>query len=208
VTFRTLLEVILYLIPGFVASGVLFLLTPTRRRSDLERVALSVVLSFPIRWILLSARAGVATLAPGLYASIPPGLTHGPDAYVGWSLPVAVGVGIVTSSLIRAEWWRPLLRRWGLDFHPEPRVWNVVMETGNRVVGTTWDGWVQVTVSPETFYLGAVRRYAIDPNQERFELYLRPAYLVNANGDRVEIPRGTYLQIGPGMTVDFLASQQ
>lgn len=81
------------------------------------------------------------------------------------------------------------------------------MGARNRIVGTTWDGWIQITISPDLFYLGAVRRYALDPNQELFEVYLRPAYVVNASGDRVEIPLGTYLQIGPGMAVDFLASQ-
>ncbi len=51
-TFQRLIDVVVYLLPGFVASATFFFFVAARRRSDLERLALSVVLSFPVRWML------------------------------------------------------------------------------------------------------------------------------------------------------------
>jgi hypothetical protein len=62
-SFQRLIDVVVYLLPGFVASGTLFFLVATRRRSGLERLALRVVLSFPVRWVLSGLDSAIQAVA-------------------------------------------------------------------------------------------------------------------------------------------------
>jgi hypothetical protein len=206
-TFQRLFDVVVYLLPGFIASATFFFLVATRRRSDLERLALSVVLSFPVRWTLIGADGLLHAAAARWGRALNWSLTDSPDMYVGAAIPCAIAIGIVGAVIVRrAQVSGLVLRVLNIQVRPEARVWNVVFNLGNRLI-PMWHGWVQVRIDSGLRFEGYVRQYSVDPNQDRFELFLEPAFVLGLNDELVPVPHGTYLQIGPGTPINFLGDR-
>ena len=206
-TFQRLIDVVVYLLPGFVASATFFFFVAARRRSDLERLALSVVLSFPVRWMLIGTNALLHAVGAWWKRPMSWTLTDSPDVYVGVAIPCAILIGIVGALLVRRAQASGLaFRALNIQVRPEARVWNVVFNLGNRLT-PTWHGWVQVRIDAGLSFEGYVRQYSVDPNQDRFELFLDPTYVLGLNDELVPVPHGTYLQIQPGIPINFLGDR-
>lgn len=167
-----IIETLIYVLPGFIALEVYYALVPSRRRSDLERLGISIFLSVLIYGISFVLGFDPVTNEKARRLYMPCSFLAA--ALIGWSL----------SGIRKADWFQRLINRaLGLQFILRPRVWNVVFDFSRHRPEPTEPNeeskWVKVTLSDGRTYVGAPVYYSLDPNDEDKEVFLDPAWRIH-----------------------------
>jgi len=161
-------------VPGFVALRVFYLRALPTRRSDLELVLWSLVVSLPIY--------GLATVI----------LRRGDDLA---TLLLALALGALAGEIaVRIWWWAA--RRW-----PRFRI-RMVPTAWDAVIGRPEGSWLQVRTSDGVNYHGWVEVVADASEADNPDLYLRdPSYINDGKKEPITgiegvlIPRSSILSI-------------
>lgn len=178
-----LTQAILFLLPGFLAVEVKNFLTPTRRRSDFERLWESVILSLVAYGVTYS----IFLTGASVVKSAPP--TIRTTAFVVPDFVVAILLGYLWAKVLKSHWFSQVAERVGVQYTAEPSFWAELLRF--RSQGPLRGGWVRVYLEDGTKYIGTVTRFTTDPNEPDRELVLEQIYSVGENG----LPDGKPLPI-------------
>jgi hypothetical protein len=154
-----LVVTLLYVLPGFVALKIFYVLGLRRRRSDLEWTLWSVLAAAPLG-------AAAMTLWPAT------GQEH-----VRIAIALALGAAL---GLLLVGLWHAAVRRWpDLILHTSARAWDSVLPQAQ---------WVQVWTNDGKVISGAPRVIAISSETDTLDLYLeQPAWVNPETGDLIEM---------------------
>lgn len=179
-----LAQAIIFLIPGFLAVEFKNFLTPTRRRSDFERLVESVVLSLAAFVVTYGVLLSISRAARIAFPN-----TRDP-AFIAPDWIIALALGYSWARVLRSSTFSRIVEKlFGVQYTSEPSFWAEVLRSRNA--GPYRGGWVRVYLDDGTKYIGAVTRFTTDPNQSDKELVLEEVYSVDENG----LPTGDPLPI-------------
>lgn len=196
------IQTVLYVIPGFIATGIMFFRVPTRKRSDFERLTISVIFSIPIY--------GLGLLLDKL---TPVSFTSNTALYFAFSVPCAILAGYLVSGIMKAVWFPDVVQKiLKVDFDLAPGVWNLIFDVRKRERIDAWDGWVKVYTMDGATYLGYASHYTIEPDVPEKELFLSRAYRLQMDAagnvmQEIPIDHGVFLPSQAITRVEFLRGQ-
>jgi len=172
-------QFILYLVPGFLAVMLHNLFVPTRKPSDFELTAQSLIVSLliftPLR--LLEKKLGIP-------------LTQSKSLYLTCSWLLAILAGIVWPSVQKSSIYAKILHIFNINYSWRVNVWNSILDHADHAP------WVIVSLQNKEEYLGQVIEYTLDPNDPSKEVFLKPAYRIVRNGNIDEEPQFESLRLG------------
>lgn len=107
---RAVIDVLAYLLPGFVAAAIVYALTPAIRPAPFERVVQALIYTIVIQAFVVLARVGLVAVASRCCVV---GAWNGDVALV-WSISLAILVGLATAWANNTDCIHALLRRGGI----------------------------------------------------------------------------------------------
>lgn len=159
-------QVVSFLIPGFLTWIFFFYLIPAKKKSDLEIIVFSVItssiLSLFAIWVF-----SIINFVTNLKLEIK---TQG----IGFDL-TRIFIGLILAALLARFFQNPLFsdityKIFKIKIHPFVRLWNDFFNTKPNSV-------VKVFMNNETIYIGVVRNFSVDPEDNIQELELwKPLY--------------------------------
>ena len=167
--FGSVLVLLLYLLPGFLAMQLYQARYPAKPMSRFEAAGWSILHSFIILLGLASAAHifGCASLDV---------LSHDTNSKIQpKTIIVLLGGGFIWGRILITYHWI----RIRVPFLPAPdsqAIWPVVVDNVPKE-----KLWVLVHTKQGTLYLGWIKEYSFDPAAENHDFLLRPAYLVDKN---------------------------
>ena len=107
---KALIDVLTYLLPGFVAAATVYVLTPAIRPAPFERVVQALIYTIVVQALVVVCRflllgIGSRCCRMGTWTS---------DAALVWSMVLAVAVGLVTAWANNTDCVHAVLRRVGI----------------------------------------------------------------------------------------------
>lgn len=195
--FQNVVEILLYIVPGFLALQIYRARAPIKRHSDFYDIASSIVFSVPvvvlIRWLDLRALGGSLHTS----ASFP---------YMRYVL-VLLGTGIVGGLLLIAihEIRFRLPQKWPALYMlaPDPQsIWARLNQPWNQ-------DWAIVFLDDGAIYRGWISEYTFDPDQESQDFLLSDATRVDENLKELYAIKGTgvYLNTRNVRRIEFIAGE-
>lgn len=168
-SFGSVLVLLLYLLPGFLAMQLYQARYPAKPMSRFEAAGWSILHSFII---LL----GLASLADIFSCEALDVLSYRTNSEIQpMTIAVMLGGGVIWGGLLIA--WHWLRIKFAFFPTPDPQaIWPVVVDNVPKE-----KLWVLVRTKQGTLYLGWVKEYSFDPTAEDHDFLLRPAYLVDNN---------------------------
>jgi len=140
--------IISFVLPGFIALGILAGLGGPAKRTQVEWIGQSLLISLVVYWVVLGVRGGRSE-----------GVERDPS-FQAQLAGVAVLFGFVAHYALRV----PVVGLWLEAFwsRTDPKIWD----------NFDLDDWVQVEVKSGEYIYGQVAGMSNDPNEDRLELYL------------------------------------
>jgi len=157
-----IVEIIIYIVPGFILLATYCFFVPSKRGSDFAGFVGSIILSIPIFGFisLLELLLRIKIVSSNLL-------------YVLFSWPFAVVIGWFIGWLQKNK-FEDILKKVKVEYSKDPRIWNEFFGTFSNS-----DHFVKVQLIDGTPLVGYPRYYSIDPNDEIQELTLSPCYLID-----------------------------
>jgi hypothetical protein len=194
-----LVEIILYVLPGFVANEVYKAFYPVRDRGHFPQLAWSVAVGVLLTTALVEADSVWLSGALGSTTDSIPEL-----AFIAalFSFGILVGLGRALLRFVRykvANTW-PLMK-W---LAPDPQsIWVHVNQPSNQ-------DWAVVFLRDGSVYLGYIKYYRFDPEESDQDFLLSYARRVNENLEQVyAVPgQGVYLNTRDVTRIEFVPGSQ
>jgi len=107
---KTAIDVLIYLMPGFITAATLYNLTPAPRPIPFERIVLAFIFTVVVQVVILVVReslfwAGKAVMTIGKWTS---------ETQLVWAVIVAILLGLVVARLANTDWLHSRLRKLGI----------------------------------------------------------------------------------------------
>lgn len=183
-------QLMLLLVPGFLASAIRYRYQPASKRSDLERLAESLLASL----VIYAAASLVLTRAF-------------PDAEV--TLPCQIVALLATAVIFGVVWSRLLtwdrLHRMGAKLAgsrrtPGVSVWVDTFRKNQRI-------WVRAYMKSGRVYCGSPDLNSDEPDQ--YQLFLAQAERFDPDGKRCDVEGpGVFLNINDAESIEFLSGRK
>jgi len=159
-----IVDVIIYVIPGFILLATYCFFVPSKKGSDFAGFVGSIILSIPIFGFisLLELLLCIKIVSNKLL-------------YVLFSWPFAIVIGWFIGWLQKNK-FENILKKVKVEYSKDPRIWNEFFSTFSNS-----DHFVKALLIDGTILVGYPRYYSIDPNDEIQELVLFPCYVVDEN---------------------------
>ncbi len=103
---KAIINVLTYLLPGFVSAAIVYILTPATRPAPFERVVQALIYTIVVQALVVAAR--VALLWIGRYKAVGIWTT---DGALMWSLLLALGLGLASAWSDNSDAVHSLLRK-------------------------------------------------------------------------------------------------
>ncbi|HEY3383465.1 MAG TPA: DUF6338 family protein [Vicinamibacterales bacterium] len=107
---KTIIDVLTYLLPGFITAALVYNLTPVPRLVPFERVVQALIFTILVQVAVLVVRT--ALLALGVRVGVLGAWTE--EARLVWSVLVAIGLGLSVAWATNTDRIHGLLRRCGI----------------------------------------------------------------------------------------------
>lgn len=157
---------LVYVIPGYVATEVKNFLLPTKRKDSFSRFLESVLLSYIIVGIIEVIYYLFLHYVKKCEKYIPIDLSSFKISLL--LLILGVLTGYISAMLLKSDKVRNFISRLNVDFSFHPNVWNEQLYKNNGECP-----FVRVYLENErVIYDGFVRAYTTDPNEDSQEIYL------------------------------------
>jgi len=157
-------ELVLFILPGYLATQLRDFLIRTRKPDNFERFAWSLFLSLvaylPTTQVMKWAYGG------GWRQRTNVSLDN--LLFIIVLFGFAMATGYVAARLNTSRRLQGVLRRWHVDTSEHPNVWNEIWQCERGAP------WVIVRLKDGGECFGALRRYSVDPNDSYRELWLFP----------------------------------
>lgn len=117
---KAILDVLTYLLPGFVSAAIVYMLTPAVRTVPFERVVQALIYTIVVQALLVLVRAPLVWV--GAKGYLIGQWTIG--VALVWSVVLAVLVGIVSAWADNTDTVHSRLRKWGITYQTSyPSEW-------------------------------------------------------------------------------------
>jgi hypothetical protein len=160
--------IVIYILPGFLATELRYFLVPARKGTDFERLVWSVFFS-----LLGFLAASLVVLA--LYKADWRRHTSARD--LEFVIPLwffALLAGILVAQLTKSSVMKAALRkRCHVAYSEFPSIWNEIWQCPEEAL------FVRVHLGDGSVHFGAVHAYTRDPAEQQRELWLRPTYTMD-----------------------------
>lgn len=168
-----LLQIISFLIPGFLTIIFFFYLIPAKKKSDLEIIVFSVVTSSILSLIAIGLFSLISYTTNLKLKLVPTG--------IGFDI-ARIFVGLILATLLARFFQTQIFRKityniFRIRIYPFSRIWNDFFNTSPNSV-------VKVFMNNGTTYIGVVRSSSVDPNDDVQELELWKPLYFNKNRRR------------------------
>ncbi|HUV47047.1 MAG TPA: DUF6338 family protein [Candidatus Bathyarchaeia archaeon] len=160
----SLVEVVFFLLPGFLVIMFFQYLVPSREKSDLQTVVLSVATSVGLSY-LTGVFYGILNFLSSLNLNLKP--SH----FIFSTTSLLIGFLLVAllAKLIRSGKFEKFITRF-LKRRPFGRLWHYFLNSPPNTV-------VKVFTTDNKVYIGIIKEFSIDPSDEIQELELwKPLY--------------------------------
>ena len=172
-----IVDIIVYVIPGFILLATYSFLVPSKKGSDFARFVASIIFSLPV--------FGLVSLLEILVGWE---IVSNRYLYIVFSWPLAVIIGWVLATL-QSKVFAPLMAIAGVEYSEDPRTWNSFFSAFSDS-----DDFLRVFLTDGTILIGYPEYYSIDPNDDIQEVILSPCYVVDEKFKIIRIMDGdTYL---------------
>jgi len=174
---KDLQEVIFFLLPGFLTIVFFFYQIPTRKKSDLSVVTFSIVFS-----VVLSYFAGLLFGLVNLLTNLRLNLVSEGFGFNITRIILGIFLAVLLARFIRGRAFAFINERvLKIKVFPFGRLWNSFL---NLPKGTV----LKVFMNNGVVYIGTLRRFSIDPNDDMQELELgKPVYYDPSNRKFVSV---------------------
>jgi hypothetical protein len=159
-----ILDIIIFVIPGFILLSIYSLLTPSKKASDFASLVGSIIFSIPIYGFIYVIQTAVCleiVLNRFLYVVF------------SWPLAIAVGWGMSWVQKNKAE---PILKSIKIQYRKDPRIWNKFFSSFSNT-----SSFARFVLTDSTILIGYPKFFSIDPDDELQEVILNPCYEVDKN---------------------------
>jgi hypothetical protein len=180
---KDLPAIIAFILPGFVTLGVLDGLRGPAKRSQLEWIGQSLLLSLGIYWVVFWVTQPIR------------GTTNPQEDPLFQFLLIAVGAALAFG--IYGLFKAPILGPWLENFWDtaDPKIWDDMFDPGL---------WVQVQLEHGPVIFGRVSISTNDPNEERLELYLEDVQVQDEGSGQWVVLKGTEGVYLPGDQISWV----
>ena len=196
---KTIIEFILYIIPGFLALELYHYFYPVKKRTDFYQIAWSIIYGvliysfvnfLDIKWLANTQYAlhSDSTDFPGFQ-------------FLAVLLLVGVIVGFLRISLHKIRLvFTPLLKLIPLD--PQS-IWNKINQESN-------EDWAVVYLNDNSIYMGWIDEYTFDPNTDNQDFLLSPATRVDEDlKEKYKVTGiGVYMNTRDVRRIEFLKGEK
>src|SRR5438876_3400762 len=107
---KAVIDVLAYLLPGFVTAAIVYNLTPAPRPIPFERVVQALIFTIVVQVFVVAAKAGL--LWAGTHVTVVGLWTK--DLQLVWSVVLAVILGLVVTYVANTDRLHAALRRLGI----------------------------------------------------------------------------------------------
>lgn len=165
-------EIVLYVLPGFLATELRYFLAPARKGTDFERLVWSVFFSF-------AGYLAACLVVLAVYGRQWRQYTTADDlAFVIPLWVFALLAGALVACATRRPWVAAALSRFLHTKYSEfPSVWNEIWQSPREAL------FIRVHLSDGSIRFGALHAYTRDPAEQQRELWLRPVYNMDEEGN-------------------------
>lgn len=157
-------NVLVFIIPGFLALEVYRFLLPTKKRNTFERLLESIFLSYliyglflGINWLLCAIRKTNNNVTTDQLATS--------TIYI--ILLMSIIIGIALALISKSALFKNAMKRvFNISIIEHPTVWNAVLQRKDSA-------WVRVYLDNDRIiYIGWLDKYSCNPNDDVREIYL------------------------------------